>query len=586
MVFSLRKTSYYLRWSLLGLGLWSAFSFAEHKVDLQISGLKSGKPLENVQMHIAMIDKEEADGSERYQQLVTESIDKALRAYGYYDVKTTFKLLPPKDKRPILLAEIKIGKPVLIENTEVKILGAAKEDPSFVALETKQPKKGTQLNHSAYEDYKTDLETLARSRGYFDHRFDVSRLEVMPSTYQSWWKLVFDSGERYRFGRFHFEYSQIREDYLRNIMQIKEGDPYSTSDLSTLTNHYESSGWFSSVLLQPKLQEKTKVVDVDIFLHPRKKNTLDLGAGYSSDVGPRLQLSWTRPWINSRGHSVKTNLYLSSPKQTIEGIYKMPLLKNPLNYYYEFSLGAENEKDARVDTKTTAATLAVQRFWNHATGWQHSLGVRVRHDSFTQGTFSDKTLLVYPTFSASRTRLRGGFFTTWGDSQRLTLDVGHRGALSDVSFFKVQASTSWIRTVATDHRFLMRAELGVLKTPDIYRLPPSLRFFAGGDRSVRGYGYKKIAPKDSDGKLIGASRLATGTLEYQYQVYPRWWMATFADTGLAANNFRLKELHYGVGAGVRWASPVGAIKLDIATPVRDKNNSKNIQFYIGLGSEL
>lgn len=113
-----------------------------------------------------------------------------------------------------------------------------------------------------------------------------------------------------------------------------------------------------------------------------------------------------------------------------------------------------------------------------------------------------------------------------------------------------------------------------------------LAFFCGGDCSIRGYGYKKIAPKNNAGKLVGGSRLLTGSFEYQYQVYPDWWLATFADTGLAANQFTTKELRYGAGMGVRWASPVGAIKFDIATPVRDKDNSKNIQFYIGLGAEL
>lgn len=103
---------------------------------------------------------------------------------------------------------------------------------------------------------------------------------------------------------------------------------------------------------------------------------------------------------------------------------------------------------------------------------------------------------------------------------------------------------------------------------------------------MRGYGYKKISPTSSDGKPIGAPYLLTVNTEYQYQVLEDWWLAAFADTGLAANKFNVKELRYGAGFGVRWVSPVGAIKLDIATPIRDREKNKNIQFYIGLGSEL
>ena len=315
-----------------------------------------------------------------------------------------------------------------------------------------------------------------------------------------------------------------------------------------------------------------------------KKNSMELGVGFATDTGPHVQIGWTKPWINSRGHSFRTNLYVSAPKQNFEATYKMPLLKNPLNYYYEFSTGYEKEN--KNDTDTKALTFAALRYWNNSEGWQYFAGLRVRYDSYTQADFTDKTFLVYPTGGFNRTRLRGGQFPTWGDTQKITVDLGNKLWMSEANFFKIQASTAWIRTYAENHRFITRAEIGYLNTADIRKIPPALRFFAGGDRSVRGYGYKKISPKNKDGKLVGGSRLVTGSLEYQYQVYPNWWGAVFADTGLAADAYKANELRYGAGFGVRWASPVGAIKFDIATPIRDKDNSKNIQFYIGLGAEI
>ena len=338
------------------------------------------------------------------------------------------------------------------------------------------------------------------------------------------------------------------------------------------------------MLLQPHVREEEKLVDIELLLYPRKKNSMELGVGFATDTGPHVQIGWTKPWINSRGHSFRTNLYVSAPKQNFEATYKIPLLKNPLNYYYEFSTGYEKEN--KNDTDTKALTFAALRYWNNSEGWQYFAGLRVRYDSYTQADFTDKTFLVYPTGGFNRTRLRGGQFPTWGDTQKITVDLGNKLWMSEANFFKIQASTAWIRTYAENHRFITRAEIGYLNTADIRKIPPALRFFAGGDRSVRGYGYKKISPKNKDGKLVGGSRLVTGSLEYQYQVYPNWWGAVFADTGLAADAYKANELRYGAGFGVRWASPVGAIKFDIATPIRDKDNSKNIQFYIGLGAEI
>lgn len=372
---------------------------------------------------------------------------------------------------------MKIGEPVKIADVDFVLQGEATQDPEFIAVTKNIPEKGSILNHETYDNYKSHIQKIALSRGYFDGDFLVSRLEVRPSTQQAWWRLNYDSGERYRFGEVTFENAQIREDYLRNMINFNKGQPYLINDLSTLTNNYTSSNWFSSVLMQPVLDEEHKIVNVDVLLQPRKKNSMEVGIGWASDVGPRLQLGWTKPWINNRGHSFRTNLYVSAPKQTLEATYKMPLLKNPLNYYYEYSAGLENEN--KNDTESFASSLSAIRYWNHEAGWQHSLGLRVRYDSFIQANVKDKTLLVFPTASVRRTRLQGGLFPTWGDTQKLTIDLGRTWWLSDVDFLKMQGSSLWVRTYLQHHRIVTRLELGWLHTKNIERIPPALRFFAG-----------------------------------------------------------------------------------------------------------
>jgi translocation and assembly module TamA len=119
----------------------------------------------------------------------------------------------------------------------------------------------------------------------------------------------------------------------------------------------------------------------------------------------------------------------------------------------------------------------------------------------------------------------------------------------------------------------MRGNLGWIETGDFDKVPPDLRFFAGGDRSIRGYKYKSISPENDKGQLTGASKLATGSLEYQYNVSGKWWGAMFVDGGEAVNDIRTNDFKTGAGVGVRWQSPVGPIKLDFAVPVGDKRNT-------------
>ncbi|KGQ58867.1 membrane protein [Gallibacterium anatis] len=578
-----------MKWQKISFSLTILFAalsaFADKPITLKVEGIKNKAAYNNVMVHLSSLKTIPVENSDRYYYLASKTIDEALRAVGYFNSKIDYQFVPqPNAKQDLLIANVALDEPVKIAEIQVQLLGDAEKDENFLALQKQVPKLGTVLNQGVYDDYKAELEKVALAKGFFDYQFLTHRLAILPSAHEAYWQLAFDSGKRYRYGNIRFQGSQIREDYLRNILAIQSGDPYLINDLSELSTDLSASNWFKSVLVQPNIDKQSKKVDLDVLVQPRLKNSYEIGIGYGTDVGPRLQFGWNKPWINSRGQSFSSNFYISDPKKTIEATYKIPLLKQPLNYYYEISTGYEEEK--KNDTDTSGLTLAILRYWNRETGWQNSFGVRARYDNFTQANVSNRTLLIYPTAGFNRTRVRGGLFPYWGDSQKITLNWGNKAVGSDVDFYSAIASTSWIRTYAENHRFLTRAEIGYLSTNQFDKIPPALRFFAGGDRSIRGYGYHKISPKDKNGELTGANRLFTASIEYQYQVKPKWWGAIFYDTGFASDHFAFNDLRKGAGIGVRWNSPIGAVKFDIATPINDKDDSKNIQFYIGIGAEL
>ncbi len=560
---------------------------------LKVQGIKNKAAAENAAIFTSIIPAQELDGTAQSLNLIKQNIEKAIGVFGYFNSHITFTVTQPKSKKEkegLIVATVDQGKQTTIAKTNVQILGEASKDSAFTSLlETQLPKVGTPLSQQAYENFKTKLQQLSLERGYFDGDFTQAQLDVKPSTQQAWWNITYQSGVRYHFGNIAFAHNKIADDYLRHIMHFKQGDAYNMQDLSTFSSDLSSSGWFKAVLVEPSVNKKAHSIDLLINAYPRKKNVFNVGLGYATDVGPRFQLGWLKPWIDSRGQSLNSNLYLSKPKQTVEAAYRIPLLAHPLRYYYEVSYGLEREDDKESNTKTNATTGEIMRYWNRVTGWQNAIGLRIRFDSFTQASESHKTLLIYPTVSATRTRFRGGIFPDWGDSQRITFDYGTKGLFSDVNFYKIQGHTTWIRTFADNHRFITRASVGYLHTNEFNRISPSLRFFAGGDRSVRGYGYKKISPRDKDGLLTGASRLATASIEYNYRVAPNWWLASFYDAGLAANSFARQNIHAGAGVGLRWVSPVGPVKLDIATPVgrfAHTDGRRKFQFYLGLGTAL
>ena len=552
---------------------------------LQVEGL-SGALEKNVCAQLSTIESDEVTPDRRFRARVDDAIREGLKALGYYEPTIDFDLRPPPKKgRQVLIARVSPGEPVLIGGTNVVLRGGARTDRDYLDLLSTRPKIGTVLNHGDYDSFKKSLTSVSLRKGYFDSQFNKSQLGIALGRRQAFWDIDYDSGERYRFGDVTFEGSQIREEYLQNLVPFKKGDYYHSRDLAELNRRLSATGWFNSVVVAPEFEKarKTKVLPLHGVVSPRTENTIETGAGYSTDVGPRVRATWKKPWMNSYGHSLTTSASISAPEQQLDFSYKIPLLKNPLEQYYLVQ-GGFKRTDLN-DTESDSTTLALSRFWDLSSGWQRAINLRWSLDHFTQANVTNTTMLLYPGVMISRTRSRGGLMPTWGDSQRYSIDYSNTMWGSDVDFSVIQAQNVWIRTLYDKHRFVMRGNLGWIETGDFDKVPPDLRFFAGGDRSIRGYKYKSIAPKDDDGKLIGASKLATGSLEYQYNVSGKWWGAMFVDGGEAVSDIRRSDFKTGAGVGVRWQSPVGPIKLDFAVPVGDKEEH-GLQFYIGLGPEL
>ena len=125
--------------------------------------------------------------------------------------------------------------------------------------------------------------------------------------------------------------------------------------------------------------------------------------------------------------------------------------------------------------------------------------------------------------------------------------------------------------------------LGATWTDDFDRIPPSMRYFAGGDRSIRGYAFENIGSRDAGDNNIGGRYLAVGSLEYEYYFKPEWAAAAFVDAGDAYIND--PKIKIGAGAGVHWQSPVGPIKLDVAHGF-DKKYGDKVRLHISIGAEL
>ena len=566
-----------MRYLLLTLLLFTVP--AQAQTTLRLSGL-TGELEANVQRYLDRYAATEISTSLRFQSRLEQDIGTALQALGYYHSEIDISLQRNGNNGSRLLIKVTPGEPTRIKETDLQILGDAQNDADFLVLLAQAPQAGDIVHHGRYDSFKASLNSLAQRKGYFDARFSIQRLEVAPSRREAFIRLHFDSGIRYRFGQISFSGQQIASDRLQTLVPFQAGDPYLASQLGELNQALANTNWFSSILVTADTEEITEhTLPINIELAPRKRNSIETGIGYSDDVGARLKLNWLKPWLNERGHSLNTKLAISGAEQSVEAAYKLPL-QSVATDFWQLQYGLRN-RDYQ-DTRAIESNLALERHWLLANDWYRTASIRWLYEDYTQADQEDSSSLLMPGISFSRSRQSGSGMPRQADRLLLGIEVSDPSWGSDASFVRLRGRAGYIDSFGDRHRMVSRLDAGAILMETVENLPPSLRFFAGGDNNLRGYAYESVSPLNQQGELIGGRYMATASLEYQYRITGNWWLATFADYGSAWTDS--PDWKRGVGFGVRWGSPIGAVRIDFAWGL-DAEGSP-FQLHFSLGPEL
>lgn len=343
-----------------------------------------------------------------------------------------------------------------------------------------------------------------------------------------------------------------------------------------------------------------KKIPVIVTLNADRLNSAEVGAGYGTDTGVRLRGQYRRAIVNKRGHSFDANLELSQIRQAIDGRYNIPY-NHPLNDYVALVGGYEREERDNVaqggGLMIESAVAGVDRVIKKPMGsWQHTFGLRYRLDRLTEdGTVffgkvpdafiansdvEQQSLLLG--YEVSRTDSNRRVNPSKGFRQIYKVEFGSESLLSDADLAILNAGWRFIYSLGENdnHQFVGRSDLGYIFTEDFNKVPYNLRYFTGGDQSLRGFDYKSLSPQ-IEGFKIGGQALAVGSLEYNYQFKEGWRAAVFSDFGNAYDKDFSNDTEYSVGLGVRWASPIGPIRIDVASGISDDNHPIRLHFFIG-----
>ncbi|MCB1689838.1 MAG: outer membrane protein assembly factor [Halioglobus sp.] len=559
-------------------------------LEYSVKGIK-GERLRNVEAYLGAPPETDQDRL-NFVDSARSKVRKALEALGYYRPDIT---LVVHRTEPVWTLDITVkrGEPVRIREIEIEILGPAANDEKMTAL-LADPGfvAGDPLHHGRFEDFRKKLQSTGQQRGYLNGTFSLSKIEVQADAGTADVFLHYTSGPRFRFGEILYDRALIEPALIDTLATFQPGDYYEQSSLRKFQSNLQKTNYFSSVIVQPlRARAQGGEVPIEVILQAAKRHSVEVGVGYSTDTEERVSMTWRTPKINRFGHSQVTRIEYSPVNPSGRFTYTIPVT-NPLTDVVQLWAGLEENEYGDLDSRQveTGVRREIRR-----DAWVYSYSLRSLDESWDD-VYNDRLTRDYILLGGSvSSRSYSGVLVDpeRGFSQLYTLEGGSRDAGSDIDLLRLTAELRYVFSPWPRHRVVTRSELGAVEiaSGDRKDVAPSLRFFAGGSQSIRGYAYQSLGHEDKvvqpDGStknfVVGGDRLAIASLEYQYYFTDKWRGALFVDGGDAFDEQDF-DAKVGAGFGVHYITPVGAVRVELANSVSE--DDPDWYFHLVIGAEF
>jgi translocation and assembly module TamA len=595
------------------------------KVD--IDGLPDPEMTENVRVSLSLGDAVGDDLSGRRLRYLLREAEaetrEALEPFGYYSPTITIRRsdrdAPESDaprsratandadetqapatdaqrtaranRRLSVSIHVEPGEPVRVRGFDVGVDGAGAADTGVrAALDAFAPQPGAVFEHALYESGKAKVGRALAVHGYFDADFSTHRVEVTRAEHAADLDLRWQSGERYALGDATFAQTPkpvIRDTLLHKLVRWTPGDPYDEAALDRLRRSLVGLDYFGLVNVSAKPEDAAgRRVPVQVDLTPAPRSIYTTGLSYGTESGPGLRFGVERRYLNSRGHKALAQIDYARERKTLTLQYRVPAFAW-LDGWYTASLQAADEQTDFLDTRRVEFVASRSGQYNDYLTLVAAMHLLRERWAFIDDSDPDalpdyrSADFAFPSLSAEYIDVDNRLAPRRGAGGTLMV---RGGGGEGGSFAQVDASAQWFHGFDADSRLILRGEIGHTFSGELLDMPPSLRFYAGGDRSIRGYGWREVGPRIRNGAgdefATGARNLLVGSVEYERYFKGPWGAAVFVDSGSAFDGTS-PDMHTGVGVGLRWRSPVGPVRIDIAHGLDDPDSTFTLHLNIG-----
>ena len=521
---------------------------------------------------------------------VDEAVKQALEPFGYYDVQVDKSLTG--DAASGWKANITVlrGEPVIVRRATVEVVGEGRDQRRVrSAVESFQPREGARLDHATYEASKAVIETALRGSGYLDSEALQKRVAVFADEHAVDVDLRYESGPRYKFGDVRFAGdAPFPEKFLEEFIPWRDDGWFNSEQVLNLQQRLVDADYFELVSVQPALDErKDGTVPIDVLLKRDQRTVYTGEVYYSTDFGGGVRLGAERRWLNKKGHKADVAAEYSQRLQEGAIHYQIP---RPGREDRSYDFGVAYRDETTDVSRSRNFQIAASRSEKRWHGFTRTLGIKYLVGDFELGQNEDEleygsSKLLWAEGTLSRRRVNDRLSPRKGYVFDLGLRLASETLVSDTDIAQAWLRGTYLIPQGEQSRIKLRGEVGGMTVGNFDALPPDLRFFAGGDRSIRGFDYHEIGEQNANGLIIGGKYLAVASAEYEWYFKEDWGAAVFVDAGDAfSDRF---AVNVGAGVGARWRSPLGPIRIDVGFPVHtDRDLENSWRLHVQLGPDL
>ncbi|MGH8298678.1 MAG: autotransporter assembly complex protein TamA [Steroidobacteraceae bacterium] len=576
------------------------------------------------------------DTVERLQSRIGREVQSALRPFGYFQPTVHSSVTASGPGNWQVAITIQPGQPVILKSVDVRVAGPGATSPLFTRITYSLPfHAGERLNQAKYDTVKGNLLQTAATYGYLDATLTHHELQVNPGAHTASIALELDTGVRYTFGATTIEQHAVNERLVRRYLRYRQGQPFDLTEVLRTQFALDDTEYFADLEVLPGTPDRVHhTVPISIRAKPSRPNVYSIAGGYESDTGARGILSWQDRRVNSYGNKMSVDLEAAQvTKYSLQSRYVIPIGDPAVENLTLFGTAVQQQL-ADVDARTISIGPSITRVMGD---WQTVWFVNGVHSTGTVGT-------TWPGALNSSKECQAGLLTGTTCDANVTIGIptsdmlvpgvdlasvpkgylgepmfehgffaeirGSQGAFgSKANFLQIHLELERVFKLAPKWHLLLRDEFGATAASHFDEMPPAMRFYAGGEGSVRGFEYNGLSPTQKY-CLSGSSQICaeaqaggkdviTGTVEFDRDLPRNFGLAFFFDYGNAFNHFgtqkrdvyddeqivQIKEpfLQYGAGIGFLFRLPVLTLGIDVGQPL---SQSGSPRLYINFSPKL